>query len=169
MRITEEYRRANRLLHETNSKYGTSGAKWTKKAAALIAETKAASVLDYGCGKGLLKAGLPEANIREYDPAVPGKDAEPEPADLVICTDVLEHIEPDCLQAVLGHLRQVSREYTFVNISTRAAVKSLHDGRNAHLIVEPPEWWKARLEEHFQIVDWAPAATEVNALMRPLR
>ena len=51
----------------------------------------------------------------------------------MICTDVLEHIEPDCLQAVLGHLRQVSREYTFVNISTRAAVKSLHDGRNAHL------------------------------------
>ena len=167
MRITEDYRKANQRLHESNSKYGTSGAKWTKKAAELISQTKAASVLDYGCGKGLLKAGLPEANIREYDPAIPGKDAEPQPADLVICTDVLEHIEPDCLDDVLSHLRQVSLRYAFVNIATRPAVKSLEDGRNAHLIIEAPAWWKTRIEKYFHIVEWSPAAIEVNALLRP--
>ncbi len=169
MRITEEYRRANRLLHESNLKYGTSGAKWTKKTAELIAFTKASSVLDYGCGKGLLKIGLPYANILEYDPAVPGKDAEPQPADLVVCTDVLEHIEPDCLNEVLDHLRQVSLKYAFVNISTRPAVKSLEDGRNAHLIIQSPEWWKIRIEKYFEIVEWTPAQTEVNALLRPLQ
>ena len=85
---------------------------------------------------------MPDANIREYDPAVPGKDAEPQPADLVICTDVLEHIEPDCLNDVLDHIRQVSLKYAFVNVSTRPAVKFLQDGRNAHLIIQPADWWR---------------------------
>lgn len=170
MRITEEYRRANLLLHQSNPKYGTSGVKWTKKVERLIAETAAATVLDYGCGKGLLKAALPDANIREYDPAVPGKDAEPEPADLVVCTDVLEHIEPDCLDEVLGHLRQLALKYVFANISTRAAVKYLEDGRNAHLIIQPPEWWLTRLKKYFEIVEWTPTPKHagVNALLRPL-
>ena len=169
MRISEEYRKANRLLHKSNPKYGTSGAKWAKKVARLIARTGAETVLDYGCGKGLLAAGLPDANSREYDPAVPGKDAEPEPADLVVCTDVLEHIEPDCLDAVLDHLRQVTRKHAFVNISTRAAVKFLEDGRNAHLIIQPPGWWKTRIEKYFEIKQWKPAGTEVNALLRPIQ
>lgn len=99
MRITEEYREANKRLHEINERYGTSGAKWARKVSQLVQSTGSSSVLDYGCGKGLLAAALPELGIREYDPAIPGKDSEPESAEFVVCTDVLEHIETDCLDA----------------------------------------------------------------------
>lgn len=168
MRITDEYRRANRLLHESNPKYGTSGIKWVAKIASLADAMKCDGILDYGCGKGLLAAALPELKIREYDPAIPGKDEEPKPADLVVCTDVLEHIEPDCLDDVLEHICRLTRQYAFLNIATRPAVKSLHDGRNAHLIVEPADWWKPRIEAFFTIIEWSPVRSqEVNALVRP--
>jgi 2-polyprenyl-3-methyl-5-hydroxy-6-metoxy-1,4-benzoquinol methylase len=168
MRITDEYRIANERLHAANAKYGTSGAKWAKKVAFLVRETKSETVLDYGCGKGLLAMALRELNIREYDPAVPGKNGDPEPADLVVCTDVLEHIEPACLDDVLGHIRNLTLKNAFLNIATRPAVKFLHDGRNAHLIIKPAQWWRDRIEGFFTIVDWSLAGSQaVNGLVRP--
>lgn len=168
MRITEEYRKANLSLHKSNPKYGTSGAKWAGKVSVLAPKLQCQTVLDYGCGKGLLASALPELNIAEYDPAIPGKDAEPEPADLVVCTDVLEHIEPSCLDEVLDHIRRLTLKYAFVNVATRPAVKMLPDGRNAHLIIEPADWWKERIERFFTIVDWSPVKSQaVNSLVQP--
>jgi 2-polyprenyl-3-methyl-5-hydroxy-6-metoxy-1,4-benzoquinol methylase len=168
MRISDRYRDANRELHATNVKYGTSGAKWSRKVAELAAAMSSPTILDYGCGKGLLKAALPALNIVEYDPAIPGKDAEPERADLVVCTDVLEHIEPDCLDDVLGHLKELTIQQAFFNIATRPAVKSLPDGRNAHLIIEPAEWWRPRIEKYFEIIAWEPVRdAAVNCVVRP--
>ena len=168
MRITEEYRAANKRLHEINKKYGTSGAKWAKKVASIVRTTDSQTILDYGCGKGLLAAALPELHIREYDPAISGKDREPGPADLIVCTDVLEHIEPDCLDSVLAHICDLTLKYAFLNVSTRPAVKFLEDGRNAHLIIQPADWWRVRLERYFTLVEWSPVeANAVNTLARP--
>ncbi len=77
--------------------------------------------------KGLLAKGI-DVVTSEYDPAVAGKDLPPEPADLVVCTDVLEHIEPDCLDDVLSDLARLTKKVLLVNISTRPAVKVLADG-----------------------------------------
>jgi hypothetical protein len=168
MRISDEYREANQQLHQTNPKYGTSGAKFARKISGFVNETGCESVLDYGCGKGLLAAALPELKIFEYDPAIPGKDSEPQPADFVACTDVLEHIEPPHLDAVLEHIRSLTRKYAFLNIATRPAVKTLPDGRNAHLIIQPEAWWKERIARFFTIVEWAPdREVAVNCLVRP--
>jgi 2-polyprenyl-3-methyl-5-hydroxy-6-metoxy-1,4-benzoquinol methylase len=168
MRITDEYREANRRLHEINPKYGTSSAKWAQKVVDLVETTGSRSILDYGCGKGHLAATLPQLGIREYDPAVPGKDADPEPADLVVCTDVLEHIEPSCLDDVLKHIQSVTRKAAFLNIATRPAVKTLPDGRNAHLIIESESWWRERIEPLFNIIEWSPDRTwAVNAVVQP--
>ncbi len=84
--------------------------------------------------------------MREYDPAIEGKDGRPVFADLVVCTDVLEHIEPDRLDNVLTHLRTLARRAVFVVINTQPSNKTLTDGRNAHLIVEPAVWWYERLQ-----------------------
>lgn len=155
--ISESYREQNRGLHGQRLDYGTSGKQWAKYVANLLENEHYASVLDYGCGKGTLFAaleGFEAVERREYDPAIAGKDAEPEPAELVVCTDVLEHIEPIHLNAVLRHLAAKTQRKLFFNVATNPSKKTLPDGRNAHLIVRPPEWWREKIAEHFRIVFW---------------
>lgn len=148
--ISEEYVKANRELHETNEQYGTSSGRRVGTVKSLIDNLKPQTVLDYGCGKGLLAKNL-SIPIWEYDPAIPGKDSPPRPADLVVCTDVLEHIEPEYLDAVLRDLARVTLKTGYFVICTGPAGKTLPDGRNAHLIQQPREWWEAKLAEHFSI------------------
>ena len=73
------------------------------------------------------------------------------PSDLVACIDVLEHIEPDCLDAVLDDLARVTARVGVFTIATGPAAKTLPDGRNAHLIQEAPEWWMPKLFRRFKV------------------
>lgn len=150
MLITEDYRKLNALKHETSARYGTMGHHFAKRIQELARNTSSTSILDYGCGKRTLESALGYA-IRNYDPAIPGLDRTPDPADLVVCTDVLEHIEPDCLDAVLDDLRRVTQKVIFLTVSTMQAKKHLADGRNAHLIVQPYEWWMPKLMSRFTL------------------
>lgn len=151
MLISDSYRTMNRELHQRDS-YGVWGDRWLDQINSLIAEYRPRTLLDYGCGKGALARKL-EMPIAEYDPAIEGKDHAPEPADIVVCTDVLEHVEPECIDDVLDHLQQVTRRVLFAVIATRPAKKTLSDGRNAHLIIQPWEWWEDRLRHRFDVED----------------
>lgn len=149
--ITPQYRELQRQLHASPRGYGQKGRKWAPAVVRLVELYGATSVLDYGCGQGSLKVELkkhlsPAVRIDEYDPAIAGKDGIPEFADLVVCTDVLEHIEPDKLDNVLAHLKLLARQAVFMVVNLRPASKVLADGRNAHLIVESAEWWRRRVE-----------------------
>lgn len=152
--ITDEYRKLNKELHKTNDEYGTSGLRWVKEIFDLSERLKTKDILDYGCGKSTFAHNFP-FKIKQYDPAVERYSATPEPADIVVCTDVLEHIEPELLDNVLGDLARVTKIAGFFSIAHRPAVKFLSDGRNAHLIIESPEWWMEKLKEHFTIADAA--------------
>lgn len=140
-----------RELHARPKGYGGKGDKWAPAVVDLVAEYGATSVLDYGAGRGMLAVALRQdlkgfVRISEYDPAVQSKSAMPSFADLVVCSDVLEHVEPEKLETVLAFLKILARKAVFVVIATRASNKTMADGRNAHLILEQDEWWKARLE-----------------------
>lgn len=150
--ISPAYAAQNRRLHETRDDYGRSSKMWADYVSKLVADEGYKSVLDYGCGKGELKARLPELPIAEYDPAIPGKTHRPKPAELVICTDVMEHIEPDKLDFVIRDLKRVTERKLFCVVCVVPSSKSLDDGRNAHLIVETPKWWTDKLGEHFGII-----------------
>lgn len=104
----------------------------------------------HNCGKGYLAKAIPWA-IDEYDPAIAGKEESPKPADLVVCTDVLEHIEPDKIMLVLDDLRRCVRQMGYFVIHTGPSTKSLADGRNAHILQRDRRWWKTRLSKFFQI------------------
>jgi len=65
---------------------------------------------------------------------------------------VLEHIEPDLLDNVLDDLKRVTAGKGIFTVHTGEAVKTLPDGRNAHLIQQPPEWWLPGLIERFDLV-----------------
>jgi len=151
--ITEDYIEINRILHDKHPTYGMSGHRWAPKIIRLISDYQCRSLLDYGCGKGTLKVAIeyyyPFIEIIEYDPAIYGKNSLPSPADIVVCTDVLEHVEPECINDVLNHIRTLTNKIIFITVATRPAKKMLSDGRNAHLIINTQEWWVNKIEKYF--------------------
>lgn len=145
MLISEDYKQQNSQLHASRSDYGTGGRAVANHAEMLARLFHCADALDYGCGKGTLAVGLRYLGsnliVTEYDPAVEGKDAPPKPAELVVCSDVLEHVEPECLDAVWYHIHSLTKKALFFTVHCGPAQKTLPDGRNAHLTQQPPEWW----------------------------
>lgn len=170
MLITPEYAAQNAELHSTNPLFGNYGHQWAGEVKRLVGLHGFQDVLDYGAGKRRLEQALaPDIKVRSYDPAIPEIADPPDPADLVICTDVLEHIEPDCLADVLGDLYRLTRRMAFLEIATEPAQKFLPDGRNAHLIVQPPAWWLNKLRESFAVTDVRGVGGRLIAYVAPGR
>lgn len=146
--ISPEYRALLAQQHKAK-RWGADGAKHLQAVRDTVIAIGADVVLDYGCGEGELarnwkeQAMLAETGVRilEYDPGMTGKDGLPKPVDLVVCTDVLEHVEPEKLPAVLDHIYRIAAKGAYLVIATRPANAILGDGRNAHLIVKPAAWW----------------------------
>ena len=156
--ITEEYREMQRKLHE-NPDYGVASVHYAPLVAQVLQAAGANEMLDYGAGKGRLGQTLRQNHVKEgtlnihhYEPAVPEWSRPPEPCRFVACIDVLEHIEPHLLDNVLDDLKRVTLGVGVFTVHTEAAVKTLPDGRNAHLIQRPPEWWLPKFMERFTLV-----------------
>lgn len=147
--FTADYAAEQRRIHETQAAYGSRGFNWAFMVAGIAQLEMCKTVLDYGCGKGTIGKSFREAGLNivtDYDPAIKGKDALAKPADLTVCVDVMEHIEPDCLDAVIADLARVTRKILFVAISTIPSKRTMSDGRNTHLIVQGDEWWRGQFE-----------------------
>ena len=156
--ISEEYCKLNEKLHKAPRGFGGDGHKWVDQVMFLIQRFGIETMLDYGCGQSTLWKMLRKRypTIRnlvwysEYDPCIKKKSKVPDRmCDLVVCTDVLEHIEPECLGNVIEHIKSLANRVVFLNINTQLANKVLPDGRNAHLIVQPKEWWREKLGHIF--------------------
>jgi len=154
--ITDAYRNMNAQMHKDKSAYGTSGHRWGAEVAILAQSHRTRSILDYGSGKGTLNKCLKGLEVTNYDPAIEGIDGLPSPHDIVVSTDVMEHIEPELLDPVLNHIHSLTGKIAFLVICTRAAKKVLPDKRNAHLIIENKAWWENRLDKYFQTITWIP-------------
>ena len=112
-------------------------------------------MLDYGCGRNLslFKKLDPERPFKyqAYDPGWPEYASAPTSSQMVVCCDVLEHIEPDCLEEVLDHIQEMTEEVAFLSVCSAPAKKVLPDGRNAHLIQQPLSWWLPKIWDRFKI------------------
>lgn len=153
MLITERYRELNAQKHESSKVYGTVGASYVSYVQDLARQIGAHTILDYGCGKRTLEKALGYA-IHNYDPAIKGCEGTPEPADLVVCTDVMEHIEPESLDEVLDDLKRVTKQLILITVATTASNKTLADGRNTHLIVEQADWWLPKIMQRFILTNF---------------
>jgi hypothetical protein len=154
--ISDEYRAQQRALHE-NPGYGVASLHYAPLVARAMQSIDADELLDYGAGKGRLGPALTELlgralKVRHYDPAVPEWAASPEPCRFVACIDVLEHIEPERIGRVLDDLKRVTAGIGVFTVHTGPAMKILADGRNAHLIQQPPDWWLPQLKSRFDVL-----------------
>ena len=138
--VSKDYRETLSAMHAAR-KWGADGHKHADAVRSLARDVNAATILDYGCGRGELAKALAPQRVSEYDPGIPGKDGMPKPCDLVVCTDVLEHVEEEKLGNVLDHLNVLSGKALYLVIAMRPANAVLPDGRNAHLLVRPAEFW----------------------------
>lgn len=156
-RCSDAYRE---LQREMAPSYEGAGANYANRvyliASQLIRLHGDLEILDYGCGKRALEhtmqaqyVQLPRLKWRGYNI----DDPEPLPADLVTCTDVMEHVEPECVSAVMDHIQSLARRNVFFAIDTRPAVKTLPDGRNAHICLMPREYWEGQIKKRWILVE----------------
>ena len=165
MLITEQYKELNKQLHKDREDYGVGGHKYARQVQDLARQIGANTILDYGCGKRTLEKAL-GFEIANYDPAIPGCDSDPDPADLVVCTDVLEHIEPECLDAVLDDIKRVTLDLLILTVATRPAKKVLADGTNAHKIIQQAAWWLPKIMSRFALLNYVGNKDEFFAICK---
>ena len=143
-----------RSLHEISSNYGTSSIRYLPEIRLIIDYLEPKTVLDFGCGKAslikILAKNYPKIEFYGFDPAIPGRDTLPvEKADLIINTDVLEHIPEDILPDVIKKIASISNNVYFA-LHHGLAKTILPNGENAHCTVKPPQWYYDLLSRHFK-------------------
>ncbi len=128
-------------------------------------------ITDYGCGKGELArvVSVPIYRWQQYDPFVEQFSREPVVMPYLVCVDVLEHIEPDCLDAVLQHIASITDVVALLVVANEPAKANFPDGTNLHLIVEDYAWWHAKLAQYFTIVATRKGSTYCNYECKPIR
>jgi hypothetical protein len=164
MAISSEYQQLIRELHEREDSFG--GGRHVHVVAQLMRKFNVGTLSDYGAGKMRLAEVLRKEFALQfdyfpYDPAFPEYGVAT-PADLVCCIEVLEHIEPDHIDAVLEELASITVKYGFFTVHCAESGKVLADGRNAHILQRPISWWLTKLSHNFEI-QWL-TKTGLNSL-----
>lgn len=155
--LSKGYRNTLREMHATKD-WGGSGYKHQEEVKKLIERYKPHAIIDYGAGQCTLAKSLEPQRVINFDPGVPGLDQLPKPQKIVVCTDVLEHVEPDKIDVVLDHIFKLTGEVAYIVVAIRLANKILPDGRNAHISLHDAIWWQAK----FDSMAWTKRIYEVR-------
>ena len=171
--ISKEMLALNIEMHQSKMAYGQGGGAHREAIIELVNNLKTAgnpspTVLDYGCGQGYLQKSLPFP-ISQYDPAIPEFSSLSESCDLVCCSDVLEHIEPAKIDAVLNDLKRATRSVGYFVIHTGLAYKRFSNGMNTHLLVQDTEAWLSLLSRFFVITKHWVDGIKLFVLVKPLK
>lgn len=142
--LIEQYKQ----IHEHKT-YGVTGGNLFEHVKVMDAK----SILDYGCGRSKLIDYFNVEVADRYDPAI--KEFSEKPTrqyDLVLCTDVMEHIEEEFVDWVLKDLAYLGKRVFFA-ISLTKACEILPNGMNAHVTIKEGFWWTDKILEHFDSIE----------------
>ncbi len=148
--FSSQHIEAQRRVHEECPAYGSASLVFAPMVSELINANKVQTLLDYGSGLGQVPSNLEldhEVKVQLYDPAVEQFVAEPQPAEMLICLDVLDVVEQDCIDEVLDHLQRLTQKMAFISVNTAAADESANKGLKYH----PVEWWLPKLMQRFEL------------------
>lgn len=164
--FTPEYLKLCQDMHAQRP-WGTTGHSYIDEFLPLVRKLRCKTVLDYGCGHETVKRGLgqraSDLEVFGYDPAIAEVSALPDPADFVVCTDVMEHVEEQYVADVIGHIHSLAIRGVYFSIGLVPAKRSLPDGTNAHITLMPSSWWIA----HVLALPWT--MVKVNPGKKSLR
>lgn len=161
--LSTEYQNLLKITHASRppaKPWGTTGARnaGSQIVSTLRGRGDVISVLDFGAGQGRLgeyvKKELPYLEWTNYDPGIPGIDVLPERKfDFIVSSDMLEHVEPERVNNVLFWMKEHAKRGMFHHIACDPCGLILPDGRNAHLTVQPPEWWRDQIvDNHWSLM-----------------
>jgi len=156
--ISSSYKGALLEKHAKDERWGGS-AKYASSNNILIDVLRrpyVQTLLDFGAGKQgfkkMLKKHCPHVEYFAYDPGIPEISELPDRQfDMVVSNDVMEHIEPDKVEAVIKAMWERTKYALINNIACSLAGSEFeggaYDGQNLHLIVEDTDWWVALHEK----------------------
>lgn len=172
----DSFIKASKALHKKNNNYGKASEYFKKGSMkyeltipnAICCAAKVepiSSLLDHGCGKGglieLVRQELPTLHkVCGFDPAVDIYSKRPsEKHDIVTSIDVLEHIGRGQIASTIREIKELTGKFFFFCIDLLAASKKV-DGRNAHFLIAPADWWVQQIKTEFSVI----TAIEVGEL-----
>lgn len=148
--LSDEYQKQLKELHNSKLNFGKRST-IPEILDSFIKTYDIRSILDFGCGKGemvnSLKEKYPNMQVYGWDPAFNSLAELPIQVDMIISTDVLEHIEPNLLDETINDLLTRTNKLMYHLVACHKARTILPDGRNAHLIIETPDWWQRQFRK----------------------
>lgn len=147
--MSTDWIQQHRLLHQDSPRNfaGKSVRKWIDAINQFADLHHCETILDYGCGKAQFWPPEWQGRVSGYDPAVDQFSQEPQPADLVICVDVMEHIPHNQVTEVIDRVNSLARRALFWVVDVKPAKKRFLNGVNCHLTQQPAEWWRDRVHQ----------------------
>lgn len=146
-------------IHKRGKRYARGGClqRYTLDLADIIARIPTKTILDYGCGGGkqytedrIQESWGYTGEITLFDPGVPTINELPVGTfDGVICTGVLEHIPEDEIDMAINNLASYADKWAFIVVGIEPTRKLLPDGRQAHVTLQPPQWWEDKIKSAF--------------------
>ena len=172
MITNKNYVEQYKLLNDKNKLYYESNLSifnMVNEISLFIDYLKPKNILDYGCGNGvllkLLKHNYTKINIDGYDPAIKEFSVIPNNHyDMIINTDVLEHIPKSDIADVLNHIKSLSNNVFFC-LHHGKAWTILPNGENAHITIEPKEWYHNLMKKYFDIIIPLNARNPINSIV----
>ena len=157
MPITDEKHISQyKQLHNNQKNYGSTSSMFFEEICMFIDYINPKTVLDYGCGKGalvsLLREKYPSIEIYGYDPSVEEHSKlEKDHFDIIVNTDVLEHVPENDVSDVISHIASLSQN-VFFNLHHEKASFTLPNGQNAHCTIKPSTWYHDIMIKYFDTV-----------------
>ena len=153
--VTDYYRKVLETEHSLGE-WGVASTYQAETVYKLMRKWNQTELLDYGAGVGNLYKTLvkfnPNVVVHHYEPGIEKWNVIPQPCNMVVCIDVIEHIEPECLDAVLLDLVRVTKKFAFITICTIEAQRVLNNGWNAHINIKTAAEWQNIFSQHFNIL-----------------
>ena len=172
MLITQEYKKVLLDIH-AGSSWGTTAGKYAGDTVLKLLQDnpEIQTILDYGCGEGSLKKwiegkGITDKDWALYDPGMSRyREIPTGKFDLVITTDVLEHVEEIELNSVLKHLRELTGRFLYNEIACYFCGVRFgngpYTGQDLHINMKAPDMWHKRLQHRdFSNEAYAPSILE---------